>query len=174
MKPRIKWLAMGLLGVMIGCAHLPTGPSVMALPGSRMSFEQFRQDDYICQDYASGRIGGSNANQASAESQLGTAAAGTAIGAAAGAAFGGGPGAAIGAGGGLVAGSVVGAGEGRRSAYATQEGYDNAYVQCMYAKGHRVPVSGQFFYENQTASPQHSVPIPPPPPAGAPPPPPSR
>jgi hypothetical protein len=167
------WLGIGLLGLLAGCAHVPNGPSVMALPGSRLSFEQFRQDDYICQDYASGRIGGSNANQASTDSQIGTAMAGTAIGAAAGAAFGGGPGAAIGAGGGLLAGSAVGVGEGRRSASATQEGYDNAYVQCMYGKGHRVPVSGQFSDENQPPSPQLSAPIPPPP-AGTPPPPPKR
>lgn len=173
-KGRVNnWLALGLLGAMTGCAHVPSGPSVMALPGSRMSFEQFRQDDYICQEYASGRMGGSNANQAAAESQIGTAAVGTGVGAAAGAALGGGPGAAIGAGGGLLAGSLVGAGEGRRAAYATQEGYDNAYVQCMYGKGHRVPVSGQFSYEAQSSTHQLPVPIPPPP-AGMPPPPPSR
>lgn len=174
MKPIINWLGLALLAVMTGCAQLPSGPSVMALPGSRMSFEQFRQDDYLCQEYAMGRIGGSTANQAAVDSQIGTAAAGTAIGAAAGAAFGGGPGAAIGASSGLVAGSVVGTGEGRRSAYASQESYDNAYVQCMYAKGHRVPVSGQFSYETQTPAPQLTAPIPPPPPAGTPPPPPAK
>lgn len=171
MKGKLVFMMAGLSGLLSGCAQMPVGPSVMALPGSRMSFEQFRQDDYICQDYASGRIGGSSANRAAADSQIGSAVAGAAVGAAAGAALGGGGGAAIGAGSGLVAGSAVGIGEGRRAGYATQEAYDNAYIQCMYAKGHRVPVSGQFSYEAQPA-PSSSVGIPPPPP-GLPPPPPS-
>lgn len=173
MKQKMKLVGLGLLGLLTGCASLPNAPSVMVLPGSRMSFEQFQQDDYQCRQYASGRIGGTSANQVAADSQIGSAVVGTAVGAAAGAALGGGSGAAIGAGTGLVAGSVVGVGEGRVAAYATQEGYDNAYVQCMYAQGHRVPVSGQFSYENQQAVEPSSVPIPPPPP-GSPPPPPIR
>jgi hypothetical protein len=152
-----------------GCAHMPSGPSVMALPGTGLSFDQFRQDDYQCQQYAAGQVG-ATPNQASADSQIGSAVVGTAVGAAAGAALGGGGGAAIGAGSGLVAGTIVGSGESRRSGYATQQGYDNAYVQCMYAKGHRVPVSGQFSY--QSPAPKTSQPSIPPPPPGLPPPPP--
>jgi hypothetical protein len=155
------------------CAYMPTGPSVMVLPGTGMSFEQFRQDDGLCQQFASGQVGGTTANQAAIDSQVGSAAAGTALGAAAGAAMGGGRGAAIGAGTGLVAGSLVGSGEGRRAGYATQQGYDNAYIQCMYARGHRVPVSGQFLYESQMPAASPSIQIPPPPP-GYPPMPPSR
>src|SRR5262252_8371728 len=55
-----------------------------------------------------------------------------------------------------------------------QRRYDFAYIQCMYAKGHRVPVPGQF-----TGAPSSGPPpvpsgaAPPPPPPGAPPPPPS-
>lgn len=144
------------------CAQIPSGPSVMALPGTGLSFEQFRQDDYQCQHYATGQVGGTP-SQASNDSQIGTAAVGTAVGAAAGAAIGGGGGAAIGAGTGLVAGTIVGSGESRRSGYASQQNYDNAYVQCMYAKGHRVPVSGQFSYQSppKTSKPAQ---IPPPPP----------
>lgn len=153
------------------CAHMPSGPSVMALPGTGLSFEQFRQDDYLCQDYAARQVG-ATPNQASADSQIGSAVAGSAVGAAAGAALGGGGGAAIGAGTGLVAGSIVGSGESRRAGYATQRGYDNAYVQCMYGKGHRVPVSGGFSYESPTRSAPPAQ-IPPPPP-GSPPPPPYR
>lgn len=145
----------------------------MVLPGSRMSFDQFRQDDYLCRQYASAQIGGSNATQAATDSQIGSAVAGSAIGAAAGAALGGGSGAAVGAGTGLIAGSMVGTSEGRRSAYATQEAYDNAYIQCMYAKGHRVPVSGQFSYEHPITPERPTIQIPPPPP-GSPPPPPLR
>lgn len=171
MKTSSKLLGLGLVALLSGCAYIPSGPSVMVLPGSRLSFDQFRQDDFVCRQYASGQIGGTNANQAAMDSQFTTAAAGSAIGAAAGAALGGGSGAAIGAGSGLVAGSMVGTAEARRSAYATQESYDNAYIQCMYAKGHRVPVSGRFSYEQTQTKP--STPIPPPPP-GSPPPPPLR
>lgn len=173
MKHTATLIGLSLVSILSGCAYMPTGPSVMVLPGSRMSFEQFRQDDYWCQQYASGQVGGTNATQAATDSQIGSAVIGSAIGAATGAALGGGSGAAVGAGTGLVAGSMVGMGEGRRSAYATQEAYDNAYIQCMYAKGHRVPVSGQFSYEQPTATPRPSAPIPPPPP-GSPPPPPMR
>jgi hypothetical protein len=45
-----------------------------------------------------------------------------------------------------------------------QRRYDFAYIQCMYAKGHRVPVPGQL-----TGAPAGN---PPPPPSGSPPPPP--
>jgi len=155
--------------VFTGCANLPSGPSVMALPGTGLSFEQFRQDDVLCQQYAASQLG-TTPNQAGADSQLGNAVAGTAVGAAAGAALGGGGGAAIGAGTGLVAGTIVGSGESGRSGYATQQGYDHAYVQCMYSKGHRVPVSGQFSYQSApTSTPTARIP---PPPPGSPPPPP--
>jgi len=173
MNQKLNVFSVGLLTLITGCAQMPTGPSLMALPGSRMSFEQFQQDDYACRQYASVQIGGTNANQAAADSQIGSAVVGTAVGAAAGAAFGGGTGAAIGAGSGLVAGTMVGTATGQRAAYATQENYDNAYIQCMYAKGHRVPVSGDFSYDNRAPVDRSTTPIPPPPP-GAPPPPPIR
>jgi len=64
---------------------------------------------------------------------------GTVVGAAAGAALGGRSGAAAGAGGGLLIGSAAGAGAGETSAYGLQRRYDYAYIQCMYAKGHKVP-----------------------------------
>ncbi len=41
--------------------------------------------------------------------------------------------------------------------------YDIAYLQCMYANGHRVPVSGRFMPEQRTVAPS-SAPYPPPPP----------
>jgi len=46
----------------------------------------------------------------------------------------------------LYAGTQVGSGTSSLSGseYEIQQRYDVAYVQCMYAKGHRVPVSGPF------------------------------
>jgi len=154
-----------------GCASLPNGPSVMVLPGSGMSFEQFRNDDAICQQYAFFQVGGTTPNQAGMKSGVTSAVVGTALGAAAGAAIGGGGGAAIGAGSGLVGGSIVGTGAASSSMYADQQRYDNAYIQCMYAKGHQVPVSGQFSgaSTSQSATPPSHIP---PPPPGLPPPPP--
>jgi hypothetical protein len=160
-----------------GCASMPNGPSVMVLPGTGLSFEQFRNDDAICQQYASFQVGGTTANQASMKSGATSAVVGTALGAAAGAAIGGGSGAAIGAGSGLVGGSIVGTGAASSSMYEVQQRYDIAYIQCMYAKGHQVPVSGQFSgaippLRTPTASSHIPRPPPglPPPPPGSPPP----
>lgn len=157
--------------VATGCASLPDGPSVMVLPGTGISFERFRNDDAICQQFASFQVGGTTPNQAAAASGFTSAAVGTALGAAAGAVIGGGNGAAVGAGTGLVGGSIVGTGAARGSMYDLQQRFDVAYIQCMYTKGHQVPVSGQF---SGVAIPQSTTPaanIPPPPP-GTPPPPP--
>ncbi|MGD0961875.1 MAG: YMGG-like glycine zipper-containing protein [Methylomonas sp.] len=162
-----------------GCASLPTGPSVMVLPGTGMSFDQFRVDDANCQQFALAQIGGGTPNDQAINSGVASAAVGTVVGAAAGAAIGGGAtGAAIGAGSGLLGGSMVGASSASSSRYVTQQHYDVAYIQCMYAKGHQVPVSGQFSNVGPrpaaTSAPAAAPPanIPPPPPGSPPPPPP--
>lgn len=147
------------------CASLPNGPGVMVLPGAGLSFEQFRNDDAVCQQFARFQIGGTTANQAGVNSGVTSAVVGTAVGAAAGAALGGGQGAAIGAGTGLVGGSLVGTGTASSSMYEAQQRYDTTYIQCMYAKGHQVPVSGQF----SGSTPAPASLIPPPPPGSAPP-----
>ena len=151
-----------------GCASIPKEPSLMALPGSGMSFEQFRQDDSDCRQHAFQQIGGreSAANNAG----LRSAAAGAAIGTAAGAAIGGGRGAAVGAGAGLAIGSVAASDTMQRETYGSQRQYDQAYTQCMYARGHRVPVSASMARSLQeraaptpASSPEGFVPPPPPP-----------
>lgn len=130
--------------LLAACASIPTGPSIMALPGTGRTFDQFRIDDSGCRQYAYEQIGGQTANRAAEESGVKSAAVGTALGAAAGAAMDGGSGAAVGAGVGLLMGSAIGTGYADQSAYGAQTRYDNAYVQCMYAQGHRVPVRGNF------------------------------
>lgn len=163
------------------CVNLPTGPSVMTLPGAGKSFDQFRYDDYECQRFAYQQVGGTTPQQAAQSSGVESAAIGTGLGAAAGAAFGGGSGAAVGAGAGLLMGGLAGSGTATSSAYENQRRYDISYIQCMYAKGHRVPVSGEISREqsvNTGVSPRTSPPptnfVPPPPPPGSPPPPPPR
>jgi hypothetical protein len=152
------------------CVSMPTGPSTMALPGSGKSFEQFRFDDGDCRQYSYAQIGGNTPEKVAADSGIKSAAVGTLIGAAAGAAINGGTGAAVGAGVGLAGGALAGTGAADQSAYGMQRRYDVAYTQCMYAKGHKVPVSGRFMSSNEN-TPRPATP-PPPPPAGSPPPPP--
>jgi hypothetical protein len=166
-------LALLLLGA---CVTTPTGPSVLALPGTGKSFDQFRVDDGMCRQYAYQQVGGTTPNVAASDSGIRSAAVGTLLGAAAGAAINGGRGAGVGAGAGLALGGLTGAGTAQTSGYTSQQRYDMAYVQCMYAQGDRVPVSGRMMSElNQQ---RYSPPPPPPgnpsPPPGAmaPPPPP--
>lgn len=160
------------------CAVVPTGPSIMVLPGTGQSIEQFRADDVYCRDYSMVQIGGKTASQASSESLATSAAVGTAVGAVAGAAIGGGrEGAAVGAGAGLLVGTAAGAGAARSSGFGTQRQYDNAYIQCMYAKGHRVPVPASMATAKAVKHTDAGIPppppgAPPPPPPGTPPPPP--
>jgi len=166
------------------CTTVPAGPSIMALPGTGKNFDQFRVDDRDCRQSALEQIG-ATPNQSAVNSGVQSAAIGTAIGAVAGAAIDGSSGAAAGAGVGLLMGSVIGSGMANQSSYMTQRLYDNGYVQCMYAKGHRVPVSGNYAQpaskpatasfppppEPQAQPAPLAADIPPPPPPGSPPPP---
>ena len=130
------------LVLLAGCVTAPTGPSVMALPGTGKSFDQFRYDDAECRQYALSQSGGATANQAAVDAGVRSAAVGTVVGAVAGAAMGGHEGAGSGAGAGLIVGSMAGTGAAQSSAYEMQRSYDHAYIQCMYAKGEQVPTSG--------------------------------
>ena len=169
-----RWAVLGSVVLLGACTVMPTGPSVMVLPGTGQPFERFRVDDMDCRQYANYQIGGKTAGDAAKESAVTSAAVGTAVGALAGAAIGGNSkGAAIGAGAGLLLGSATGSDAARSSTVGTQRQYDNAYIQCMYAKGHRVPVPGNMSAPTPVRSSVQSQPqdpsIPPPPP-GAPPP----
>ena len=178
MKHAHAGIAVAAALILGGCASIPTGPSLMALPGSSKTFDQFRFDDAECQRYAFEQIGGTTAQQAANTSAARSAAIGTVIGAVAGAAIDGHSGAGIGAGTGLIVGSIAGAESGQRSGFGTQRQYDNAYVQCMYARGHKVPVSAEMARSLQQAPSVYSPPATadgkniPPPPSGNPPPPP--
>ena len=104
-----------VLLALTGCANLPSGPSVLVLPGSAMSFDRFINDNTSCQQLA----------LAQAASLVGT---GTAIG----------------------------------SIEINQQRYDAAFIQCMYAKGHQVPVSGQLALPQAQTTPAAAM-LPPPP-----------
>lgn len=157
--------------LLAGCSSLPSGPSVMALPGTGKNFEQFRADEADCRQYAKYQTGGADAEHAAIDSGVRSAAVGTVVGAVAGAAIGGHEGAGVGAGAGLVVGSMAGANAAPSSAYGAQRNYDNAYIQCMYAKGHKVPVSGSVA-RSRTQAPAETSPSAPAPSSGYYPPPP--
>src|SRR5499425_2887799 len=84
--PRIIFLV-GVLLLLAGCATVPTGPSVMVLPGSGRSFEQFQGDDGVCRQWALAQTG-TTSNEAGAVNTATGATIGTVVGAALGAAIG--------------------------------------------------------------------------------------
>jgi hypothetical protein len=62
-------------------------------------------------------------------------------------------------------GSLAGAGPSGRT---LQQRYDFGYTQCMYARGHKIPMARQDA-DRYSPRPRASAPPPPPPPAGNPP-----
>lgn len=171
MSPILKFSASAAALALAACVSMPTGPAVMVLPGTGKSFDEFRFDDGNCRQYAYEQIGGHSAAYAQQDAAVSSAVVGTVIGAAAGAAIGGdAAGAAAGAGVGLLGGSMYGASAAGYSGYDAQRRYDIAYQQCMYAKGHRVPVAGRFYQSPPARSHPNNNPPPPPPPNAPPPP----
>ncbi len=173
----------GVALALAGCASVPNSPGVMVLPGSGKSFDTFRVDDAACRQFAYEQVGGKTAERAATESGVKSAVVGTAIGAAAGGLIGGNAGAGVGAGIGLVGGALVGSDAANYSGRTAQQRYDFAFQQCMYAKGHQIPMARRSLPPRQSysaapppppppSSPPPSASTPPPPPPGTPPPPP--
>ena len=132
-----------LLLMLVGCATVPKGPSVMVLPPDGKAFDQFMAEDAICRQWAAQQIGLSPQETANKNTATG-AVVGTVIGAGLGAAIGSttgdmGAGAAIGAASGLLIGGSAGASSGQVYGWEAQRRYDIAYMQCMYAKGNQIP-----------------------------------
>lgn len=143
MRTRSPFAALAGALFLAGCVTVPTGPAVMARPGTAKSFDEFRADDFACRDYAQYSLG-PGTEKAASDAAAANAAGGALIGAAAGAIIGAavgqaGHGAAIGAGSGLLLGSAAGANSANYSSYDMQHRYDSVYLQCMYAKGNQVP-----------------------------------
>lgn len=165
----MKKIASGL-GVLLLCACAatpPSGPGILVLPGTGKSFDQFRFDDQECRGYAHSQVGGKTTEQAATDNAVKSAVVGTAVGTAAGALLGGHRGAAVGAGVGLAGGALAGSGTSHAAAGSLQQRYDYAFTQCMYAKGHKVPVTGR--YSDLPRPAQSAARTPPPPPPGQPP-----
>ena len=113
-----NWRRLPLLLLVVavaGCATIPSGPSVLVLPGPGKTLDQFKADDIFCRQWAAQEVARTAAGE--------------------------------------ISGAVM------------QWRYDMPYQQCMFAKGHRVPVAPAL----------NAIPSPPPqpPPATAPAPPPN-
>ena len=91
-----------ILLTMSGCTSIPTGPSVMVLPGNGLSLEHFSNDHIICQQFATRQVSGTSNQNSNTNAAPSTS-----------------------------------------STNEDQLHYDMAYIQCMYIKGHQVPVYGQ-------------------------------
>src|ERR687891_300179 len=139
-----RWVMLfPMIGLLSACAAVPTGPSVMVLPGVGKPFDQFQVDDKVCRQYAQTQTG-VPPGEAGTPSTLNPAVLGRLLGAGAGAAIGAaagdaGVGAAIGAGSGLLFGMASGAEAGAGAGRPLQWRYDASYMQCMYAKGNQLP-----------------------------------
>jgi len=131
------------LALLAGCATVPMGPAVNALPGSRKTAEQYYADDAACRARAQAFFAptaAQPANEVAAANVVGGTLLGAAVGALIGSAFGdAGTGAAIGAGTGLLGGSAAAANVSSHSTIELQALYDREYLQCMFARGHQVP-----------------------------------
>ena len=168
-----------------GCVEVPTGPSVMVLPGSGKTFDEFNYDDAMCRQWALQQTG-TTTNKAATDAAVTSAAVGTVVGAATGAAIGaaaGDPamGAAVGSGVGLLGGTAAGANRAAGTQWEVQHRYDVAYLQCMYAHGNQIPMPAGYqppaTYRQRSAEPpppprRNPAAEIPPPPRGEPPPPP--
>ena len=122
------------------------GPTVPAIPGPNKTSEQFNGDMVACRDFAGSAVAGqaNAANQQAVGAGVLTTLAGAGLGAAVGA---------LGhnAGRGAAYGSVVGAGAGTavalnqsgRAQGTIEQQYNNAFAECMYAKGNMVPNMGR-------------------------------
>ncbi len=125
------------MALLQSCAVTPAGPTAQVLPAQNKPFEIFQQDQSVCTQYAAQQTHG-QAQRANVLA-IGGAVLGTVLGAGLGAAVGRGGGAAVGAAGGAALGTGIGSGNTANAAGGIQGQYDNAYIQCMVAKGNQLP-----------------------------------
>ena len=76
MKPASKIGIFGALLLLGGCVSMPSGPSVMVLPGTGKNFDQFRADEMDCRQFASSQVGGDTPDGAAENSVARSAALG--------------------------------------------------------------------------------------------------
>jgi uncharacterized protein YcfJ len=128
--------------LLAGCAQTPLGPTVQVMPGPGKSFDTFQTDQSSCKVFAANQVQGQaeRSNQRAVGAALLTTVLGAGLGAAVGAPWdSAGAGAGAGAAAGAATGAAVGADMSANDQIGIQVQYDNAYSQCMFAKGELVP-----------------------------------
>ncbi len=133
-------LAVLLVTLGAGCSGIPDGPDVLVMPGRGRTLTSCQIDDEFCREFAVARLGSDSSDGAVAQFTATAAVVGAALGGLVGGLIDGPRGAVLGGGTGAVGGGAAGYGQssyGVRQKY--QQRYDNAFVQCMYSRGHRVP-----------------------------------
>ena len=137
-----RFAATMLLTILTGCAATPMGPMVQVMPAPNKPFSEFLADQKECKVFAEGQVDGqaSAANKGAAAGALLI----TGLGGASGGMIGmttGTPGSGAVVGAAYVATNAGSSGldVSRASNPGIQVQYDNAYVQCMYVRGHQVP-----------------------------------
>jgi hypothetical protein len=104
----LQILAVLIFSFLLGaCSTMPSGPSVLALPGEGKNFDVFHNDDLACRQFV--KTGPASQEEVDSREEA-------------------------------------------------QQNYDIGYIQCMYGKGHRVPVPEESMYGAQ----QEWYPPPPP------------
>jgi hypothetical protein len=153
--------------IVAGCAHTPDGPLATAVPPPEKPFADFQADQAACKQYAASQVQGQAEqvnHRAVAAGLLGTLL-GAGLGAAGGSFSGSaGSGAAVGAAGAALLAGGFGAAGTADQQHLIQTQYDNAFTQCMYARGNDVPG----FPPHQVAAAAPAPPPPQPAPAAAP------
>jgi hypothetical protein len=163
---------LALATLVAGCATTPMGPTVGVLPGQDKSFDVFAKDQAFCKNFASQQVAG-QADVANQQAVAGGVLS-TLLGTALGGAIGNHTGAGIGAAGGATAGAAGGVASSQTAQGGIQLQYDNAFTQCMYAKGHQIPGVGPIAAQPSSmpgpgdpapaGAPPQSTWVPPPPP----------
>ena len=56
-----------LLAALAACSTLPSGPSVLVLPGADKDFQRFHNDDMACRQFVQGQLAGAPQKPSSRE-----------------------------------------------------------------------------------------------------------
>src|ERR1700682_1590124 len=123
------------LALVMGCDTMPQAPTVTTLPGIHKSVDEFRTDDVDCRQYAAAQLGSAVSASRGLGGGLTGALSGSAVCAATNPAVGGDRSATRGTAGSLIDGTD----SAQFAGFGLQQRYNCAYVQCMYARGDRVP-----------------------------------
>jgi hypothetical protein len=130
-----------LIPALVGCTGVAPGPVALVMPAQGRSLAHFQVDDEFCRAFALDRLGGVSPEAAAITNLASSVIGAMGLFGLAGAVIDGSRGARIGAAVGAVTGGIGAGVAGLDARSPVQTRFDNAYVQCMFTRGHRVPIS---------------------------------